>query len=74
MNESSENEVSHDMIRLPFNPVQLLNALYPMVVTEFGMTRLPVNPLHASKALLPIDVTELPIVRVPLNPLQFLNA
>ena len=37
------------IVMLPVNPVQLENALVPMLVTLFGIVRL-VNPLQALKA------------------------
>jgi hypothetical protein len=58
---------------LPFSqievkPVQLENALSPILVTEFGIVKFPVKPEQPVNALSPILVTELPIVKLPVKP------
>ena len=54
-------------------PLQLLNALSPIVVTELGMVML-VSPLQLENALLPIEMTVLGIVTLLiLEPLTKLS-
>ena len=50
-------------------PLQLLNAMWPIEVTELGMVTL-VKPLQPQNASSPISLTELPMVTL-VKPLQW---
>ena len=53
-------------------PVQPLKAIYPILVTEFGIVT-DVKPVHQEKADLPILVTEFGMV-TDVKPLQYWKA
>ncbi len=57
------------IIKVPVRPVQLQNALSPMVFILLGNVRI-LNPLHPSNAPNPILVTPAGIVKVPVKPEQ----
>lgn len=51
-------------------PLQLMNALFPMLVTLSGIVKSPVRPLQPMNALFPMLVTPSGIVKSPVRPLQ----